>query len=128
MSIDSSSASASSAVQEMLKPRDTSPINTGNTAPVSDQNSDSGSQLAAETNSSAMSVDKLQEAMDQMNDLMMGGNRSLNFSVDDNNGDVVVKVVDTQTDEVVRQIPTEETQRFAQYLEGVVGLIFDKEA
>lgn len=128
MSIDSSSAPASSAVQDMLKPRDNSPINTGNTAPVSDQNSDSGSQLAAETNSSAMSVDKLQEAMDQMNDLMMGGNRSLNFSVDDNNGDVVVKVVDTQTDEVVRQIPTEETQRFAQYLEGVVGLIFDREA
>lgn len=128
MSIDSSSASASSSVQEMLKPRDTSPINTGNNVPAAQQDQASGSQMAAEASSPAMSVERLQDSLDQMNDLMMGGNRSLNFSIDDSNGDVVVKVVDTQTDEVVRQIPTEETQRFAQYLEGVVGLIFDREA
>jgi flagellar protein FlaG len=48
--------------------------------------------------------------------------------VDDTAERVVVKVLDIETDEVVRQIPTEETLKFSEFLEGMVGLIFDQKA
>lgn len=75
-----------------------------------------------------LSIEKLQEAVDKMNALMQNGQRSLNFSIDDSTERVVVKVMDVQTDEVIRQIPTEETLKLAEYIEGMVGLIFDKRA
>ena len=73
-----------------------------------------------------MSLEKLQAAVEKMNELMQNGNRSLNFSVDDSTEKVVIKVMDLDTEEVVRQIPSEETLKFAEYLEGMVGLIFDE--
>jgi flagellar protein FlaG len=36
--------------------------------------------------------------------------------------------MDLETEEVVRQIPTEETLKFSEFLEGMVGLIFDEKA
>jgi flagellar protein FlaG len=63
-----------------------------------------------------------------MNELMQSGNRSLKFSVDDTADRVVIKVMDLETEEVVRQIPTEETLKFSEFLEGMVGLIFDEKA
>jgi len=78
--------------------------------------------------STELSVEKLQEAVEKMNELMQGGNRSLNFSVDDSTEKVVVKVMDTDTKEIVRQIPSEETLKFAEHLEGMLGLLFDDKA
>jgi flagellar protein FlaG len=87
----------------------------------------SGSAVTAEQQAS-LSVENLQAAVEKMNELMQNGQRSLNFSVDDSTEKVVVKVMDTDTKEVVRQIPSEETLKFAEYLEGMVGLIFDDKA
>jgi len=75
-----------------------------------------------------VSAERLQDAVEKMNELMQSGNRSLRFQVDDTSDRVVVKVLDIETDEVVRQIPTEETLKFSEFLEGMVGLIFDQKA
>ncbi|MBR9827680.1 MAG: flagellar protein FlaG [Oceanospirillales bacterium] len=98
-----------------------------NAAPVATVNSvtDSVQQINS-SEGAALSIEKLQDAVEKMNEMMQNGNRSLSFSVDDSTEKVVVKVMDLDTDEVVRQIPTEETLKFAEYLEGVVGLIFDE--
>ena len=73
-------------------------------------------------------VAKLEASIQKLNDLMATGQRSLNFSVDKSSDSVVVKVVDTQTDEVIRQIPNEESLRLAEYIEGMVGVIFNRSA
>lgn len=75
-----------------------------------------------------VSAERLQDAVEKMNELMQSGNRSLRFQVDDTAERVVVKVLDIETDEVVRQIPSEETLKFSEFLEGMVGLIFDQKA
>lgn len=75
-----------------------------------------------------VSVEKLQAAVEKMNELMQSGNRSLQFAVDDTSERVVIKVMDMDTQEVVRQIPSEETLKFSEFLEGMVGLIFDEKA
>ncbi|WP_417585121.1 flagellar protein FlaG [Nitrincola sp.] len=89
-------------------------------------NSTSAVQQTNGPEQTELSMEKLQDAVEKMNELMQNGRRSLNFSVDDSTEKVVIKVMDLDTDEVVRQIPTEETLKFAEYLEGMVGLIFDE--
>ncbi|MCX4193854.1 flagellar protein FlaG [Methylophaga sp. OBS1] len=53
-------------------------------------------------------AEALQEKVAELNDYMQNFNRSLQFTVDENSGDTVVKVIDSETDEVVRQIPSQE--------------------
>ncbi|UTW10048.1 flagellar protein FlaG [Marinobacterium rhizophilum] len=75
------------------------------------------------------SAEKLQAAVDKLNELMQaGGQRSLNFSVDGSTDKLVVKVMDVETQEVIRQMPTEEALKFAEHIEGMIGLIFDQKA
>jgi flagellar protein FlaG len=47
-------------------------------------------------------------AVVKLNDYMQQENRSLLFSVDDASGRTVIKVTDTETQEVIRQIPPEQ--------------------
>ena len=73
-------------------------------------------------------VEKLTEAVDKINEMMQQGKQMLTFQLDDDSGRMVVRVIDAQTDEVVRQIPSEETLKFAEYVEGLAGLIFNDQA
>ncbi len=68
---------------------------------------------------------ELGQAVDELNGFVQSVQRQLQFRVDDTTGRTVVKVIDRETDEVIRQIPPEEVLRLAQYLrEGDEGLMF----
>ena len=66
----------------------------------------------------------LNEVVSELNNLVRDLHRELQFSVDDKSGEPVIKVVDSKTDEVVRQIPSEEVVRLRQRLEEAAGVIF----
>jgi len=53
---------------------------------------------------------------------------SLEFSVDDESGRTVVKVLDSQTNEVIRQIPSEEMLAIARNLDRIEGLLLRQTA
>ncbi len=76
--------------------------------------------------------DKLQqrfaEVATRMNEHMLQMQRSLRFSVDETSGHIVVKVVDTDTNEVIRQIPSEEMLAMMKHINEFDGLIFDDRA
>ncbi len=55
-------------------------------------------------------------------------NRRLSFSLNEKLGQVVVKVIDNDTDTVVREIPPAELQRVYERIREVIGLLFDKSA
>lgn len=55
-------------------------------------------------------------------------NRRLAFSVNEKLGRVVVKVLDANTDKVVREIPPEELQHVYERIREVIGILFDEEA
>ena len=55
-------------------------------------------------------------------------NRRLSFSVNEKLGQVVVKVIDNDTDKVVREIPPAELQQVYERIREVIGLLFDKSA
>jgi flagellar protein FlaG len=55
-------------------------------------------------------------------------NRRLSFSVNEKLGQVVVKVIDNDTDKVVREIPPTELQHVYERIREAIGLLFDKSA
>jgi len=50
----------------------------------------------------------LQEKVAQLNDHMQNLSRNLQFTVDEESGDSVVTVRDSETEEIIRQFPSEE--------------------
>ncbi len=54
--------------------------------------------------------------------------RNLNFDVDDSSGRVVVQVTDSESGEVIRQIPSEDALKLAESLSEMRSLLFKAEA
>ena len=54
-------------------------------------------------------------------------NKQLKFSVNRELEQVVVKVIDSQTDKVIKEIPPEEIQRLHVRIKEALGLLFDQQ-
>lgn len=55
-----------------------------------------------------MSAGELKEILNEINSALYSYNRSLKFELYDETEDLVVKVLNTKTDEIIRQYPSEE--------------------
>ncbi|MDR0502318.1 MAG: flagellar protein FlaG [Treponema sp.] len=53
-------------------------------------------------------------------------NKKLQFVVDHNSNNVVVKVIDKETDKVIKELPPEELQRLHSNLKETIGFLFDE--
>ena len=67
-------------------------------------------------------------AAKQIESFVKATNRNLSFSVDDESGVSIVKVLDPETKDVVRQIPAEETLRIAKSLEFLDSVLVQQKA
>ncbi len=83
----------------------------------------SGKKLPPATAQSPASNDSLDKAIKQLNDYVQSVHRDLTFSVDKDSGRTVIKVVDSNTKEVIRQFPSEEMLRVAKELSKDHGLL-----
>ena len=71
------------------------------------------------------SIAELTGALDQLNGYLEETHRGLRFSIDDDSGRTIVRVLDTETDEVIRQIPSEEMLAVIRHFIEVTGNLFD---
>ena len=71
-----------------------------------------------------ISSDELESVVTEMNSVAQDLQRDLQFSVDEKSGGTFVKVIDKETEEVVREIPSKEVREIKARLEEVAGLIF----
>jgi len=78
--------------------------------------------------SGVASQQEVAKAVADINDHLGQLRRDLQFSIDDTSGTTVVKVVDAETDEVIRQIPAEDVLELRKRLEEAEGVIFRGEA
>jgi flagellar protein FlaG len=69
---------------------------------------------------------QLDEAIAALNDQMASNGRGLKFEIDDSINRHIIIVSNTQTGEVVRQIPTEVVVRVAHSIEKIKGLLSDE--
>jgi len=90
------------------------------------------SEAAASVTRDAEKIDfegmlkNLDEAIQKLNDQMKSNQRGLTFSKDQVNGTTVVKVMNSHTGEVVRQIPDVSLLRAAHSIEALKGMIHDE--
>lgn len=70
----------------------------------------------------------IETAVASLQDYAQNSRRSLNFSVDEGGGRVVVKVTDADSGDVIRQLPSEEALRLAERLSETRSLLFEAKA
>lgn len=81
---------------------------------------------AEKTRSEAVDEKQLAQMVDELNGFAQTVQRQLQFSVDKDNGEVVVKVVDARTKDVIREIPPEEIRNMQKQLDQVNDKLFHK--
>jgi flagellar protein FlaG len=69
----------------------------------------------------------VESAVKKVNQVVQAAARDIEFSVDKTSGEMVVKVVDRATKQVIRQIPSEEMLAIAQSIDKLQGLLVKQE-
>lgn len=70
----------------------------------------------------------LEKAVTDIREFVQAAQRSLDFSIDDSTHRVVVKVIATDSGEVIRQIPSETALKLAQNLSSASNVLFNDKA
>ena len=84
---------------------------------VSSQAAEEPSKAERLENRNEAQREELNQAVTQLNDFVQSVQRDLQFEVNDDLGETVVRVVDQSTKEVIRQIPDEVAMRLAENLQ-----------
>jgi len=71
---------------------------------------------------------KVREVAAELNRLMGSSNTKLSFTVDRNLKKTIIKVVNEKTNEVIRQIPSDEALKIAQKIQSLMGILYDASA
>ena len=74
------------------------------------------------------SAGELQKALEEVEKAVAPMAQSLQFSLDKDSGRTVVKVMDTDTNEVIRQIPSEEVLAISKAVDKLKGLLIKQQA
>ncbi|MFJ3076656.1 flagellar protein FlaG [Pseudomonas sp. NPDC087029] len=70
-------------------------------------------------------TDKVKSAVAEIEKFLKASQRNLEFSTDEESGKIVVKVIATDSGELIRQLPSEEALRIAHSLSDVKSVLFD---
>ncbi|WP_267303006.1 flagellar protein FlaG [Pseudomonas sp. BJa3] len=70
-------------------------------------------------------ADKVKEAVSEIEKFLKETRRNLEFFTDEESGKIVVKVIASETGELIRQLPSEEALRIAHSLSDVKSILFD---
>lgn len=73
-------------------------------------------------------MEQLDEAVKAANKTVQSLSPNLEFSIDEDSEQVIVKIVDRQTKEIIRQVPSQEMLEIAKALDRVKGLLIKQEA
>ncbi|MGH8380244.1 flagellar protein FlaG [Pseudomonas sp.] len=82
-------------------------------------------EAQAPTRDNVSETEKVKSAVKEIEKFIASNRRNLEFSTDEESGRIVVKVIASETGELVRQIPSEEALRIAHSLSDVNSLLFD---
>ena len=84
-----------------------------------------GEQQAQMRNISENELKKAAEELNKKFDML---NSQLKIEIDKDTGIKVAKIIDKETNEVIRQIPPEAVLKIAKYLDEITGLLFEGRA
>ena len=84
----------------------------------------SGSEVAENIVQNAADIKADAQQLQKMSDLISG--RKLQFNVNNELGSIIVKVVDPNTNQVVKEIPSEDMQKLKINIRKTIGALFDQ--
>lgn len=102
-------------------------VSAGNTSKVAAPSVEAPAN-AVQAVSAAEERQRVKQAVEQVNKAIPSFSRNLQFSVDEDTRKNVVKVVDTTSGEIIRQIPAQEIIEIAKALDRLQGLIIRQKA
>lgn len=98
------------------------------TLPSSASTNNSGSLTDSSVKAAPPTAEQLQSTVDEVKQVLEPVAQNLLFSIDEDTGKTIVKIVDSTTDEVIRQIPSEEFIAIAKALDSLKGLLLKQQA
>lgn len=72
-----------------------------------------------------LSPEEMQEVIEVANAALKNANNSLQFQIDESLEQPIVSVVDQDSGEVIRQLPSEEIVRISRSIDSMRGVLFD---
>lgn len=85
-------------------------------------------QIPQSITANTVQSEQLQKAVDEIEKFAQAVSQNLKFSIDEDTGKTVIKVMDAETNELVRQIPSEEVIDIARSLNKIHGTLFNDRA
>ena len=82
--------------------------------------------MVAQSDATVVKEDELAKSLEQIQVMMDLRNRAVEFTTDEVSGAQVVKVVDANSGDVIRQMPAEELLSFMRNLTRMLGTFIDK--
>jgi len=118
-SLKSSNVSLQEGLKPVLRPRQ-------GTAPSEEK--DAAGAEKTTTKIEPLEKEKVTALTDQLNERLGQMDANFHVSVDDDSGMMVVRITDTETGEVVRQVPPQQVIDANVSMEKIIGLLFNDQA
>ncbi len=96
--------------------------------PQRNESAASGEVLPSRAAKTPQDPRQLESAVSKISEFVQNFQRDLTFSVDKDSGRIVIKVIDSKTKDVIRQIPSEVALRLAKNLQSPDSLILREQA
>lgn len=84
--------------------------------------------IDVQASATAPSSEDVLKALEEVRQAVKPVAQSLHFSLDKDTGRTVVKVMDTETNEMIRQIPSEDILKIAKAIDKLQGLLIKQQA
>ena len=68
----------------------------------------------------------LRKTTSELEQISLAFNRRLKFVIDQESREVIIKVIDNETDKVIKVLPPEELQRLHSRIKETIGFLFDR--
>jgi len=75
----------------------------------------------------SLTVTEIEQMVEALNNAKEMQQRNLNFRIDDENGRTVIKVIDRETENLIKQIPSEDMITLVNHMQDMQSLLFDEQ-
>lgn len=78
--------------------------------------------------STELTVQQIEETVESLNQAMRFLERGINFAIDENSERTVIKVFDKETNDLIKQIPSEDLLKVIEHMNKMQNLLFETKA
>lgn len=113
-------------ISELAKTEETAPEQVINHVSKAKENSESKHTTSSEEATSELAPETVAQVVDKLNAFVQLTQRDISFGIDEQSGRDVISVFEAETQELIRQIPSEEALALLKRMDQAIGLLFSE--